>query len=348
MKFCTGFAITLCILLWPDAPRARDIPLDDLGALSLEYAVATPVAELPGAAVWAEVTHRPGAALGIHAPRRIQQVNFLVESGQWVEKGQPVAELSGPEIHHWQLEYEALKARYRLADERYRRNQPLRENRSISEDQWYEVLTRWQELRLEFEHMQHFAELVKPRGGSPHDSLTLNAPFDAWAIYPLSGEAPAEDELIASFLPAGQLRLRARVAIADRENLAALSVPGCRVSISSVSERVSGFLVDAWSEALGSDCGLLLGQTVSARPLYRGGSPGTQLLRVPPGALLDWQQQHYLLQRQGTVLRLQPVNLLSRDEQGYLVRGAASLNGSEILVTSVSAVQGLLLGLGGE
>lgn len=55
-----------------------------------------------------------------------------------------------------------------------------------------------------------------------------------------------------------------------------------------------------------------------------------------------------MLVRRGDALESVPVSLLMPDGEDYAISAASELAGSEVLVTSVSAVQGILLGLGGK
>ena len=324
----------------------RSIAIDRLGALDLAYAEVMLVDHVPGAAALAEVAHRPGAAFRVHAPRRIQQADFLVEPGQRVETGQAIVRLSGPEIEHWRLEYESVRSRFREADERYRRNQPLFESNALAESRWTEISDRWHELRLANEHMSHFAELLDGLEGS--DGLLLTAPFDALVTYPATNAAPDEDELIAAFIPLDALRLHLRIPVPDRARLERVRVGSCELVVDEVGDQATGFLVDAWSEPLAGRCDLLPGQTLSAVPLYDSGSDDRSVARVPGTALLSWDQQQFVVIRDADRLRLAPIEVLTSEASDYLVRGPASLIGREVLIRSVSAVQGMLMGLGGD
>lgn len=331
---------------WPTSQGP--IAIDQLGSLTLEFAAAVPATHVPGSAVWAEVTHRPGAAFRVHAPRRIQQADYLVEPGEIVSEGQEIVRLSGPEIYQWRTEFESVQTRFRLADERYRRNQPLYDSQAIAESTWLEIVTQWHALKLELEGMKRLAEIMRPDAGSGSTALILLAPFAARVNYDVAEAAPDQDQVIAAFSPMDAMRLKVRVPAEDRSALDALKINGCRIEISMIGERLSGFLVDAWSEPLEGRCDLLPGQTLSVIPLYRVEADGLEVVRVPGSALLTWDQRNYLLRRDGENLILQAVSLLTRDEAGYLMLGPEGLVGAEVLISSVSAVQGILMGLGGE
>jgi hypothetical protein len=324
----------------------RSIAIDDLGSLEIVFEDAVAVDRVPGSATWAEVTHQRGDAFRIHAPRRIGQADYLVSPGQRVVAGQPIVRLSGPEIEHWQLEFESIRSRFLQADDRYRRNQPLFESNALAESIWTDISDQWHALRLDYEHMSHFAEQLDD--ASSEDGLLLIAPFDAFASYEITDSALAQDEKIASFIPIQALRLRTRASAADRSRLVAIRAGACELAIDEIGEQPSGFLIDVWSEALEGRCDLLPGQTLSVVPLYRASSNGQAAVRVPDSALLNWDHRHFLLVRRGDRLDPEPVEVLGTDGSDLLVRGPASLAGKEVLASSVSAVQGILMGLGGE
>jgi hypothetical protein len=331
------------------AESARRIPLAELGDLSLAFATLEAQEEVPGPAVWGEVSHRPGAGVTLYAPRRLGQLEYLVDNGQAVAAGEPVAVMRGPEIHHWQLSFTLLGERYRLARQRYERNLPLYRNKTLPEGQWQDILVRWQELELEYEHMQHFGELVESGPEGEADSLLLKAPVAGLVTYPDRDRPPAEGEVIASCLPREALRLKALVPVAGRERLLAFAVAGERFPISARSARVLGYMVEVWSAPLPVDSTLLLGESVSVTPLYRPGAAApARVFRVPASALLAWGEGSHLLVRDGDHLRLQAVTPLGSMAGDILVQADATLAGARVLVTSVSAVQGVLLGLGND
>ena len=88
----------------------------------------------------------------------------------------------------------------------------------------------------------------------------------------------------------------------------------------------------------------MVGQQVLATPLVRSANT----YRLPRSAVFQLARQNYVLVRSGDSLTAQEVELLGSQGDDYLLRASAGLEGAEVLVASVSAVQGILLGLGGE
>lgn len=70
--------------------------------------------------------------------------------------------------------------------------------------------------------------------------------------------------------------------------------------------------------------------------------------RVDRESVFQWQGRAHVFVRDGDRLEAVPVEVVSTIEGDYVVSSQRALAGREVLVTSVSAAQGVLLGLGGE
>lgn len=335
---CAG----LILALLPPWAAAERVAIDDLGDLNLSFAAVQPLDEVPGPAVQASATHRGGAMYRIELPRDARRASYLVGNGETVSAGQPFVVLDGPEIHHLLLEYSTLQARYESAKDRYERSRESYRQQALREDQWVEISDRYFALQLEFEHMRHFQELV--RETTDHDeAITLVAPIDGRIHYADNRERLVAGTELAGFLAADALRLRARVPMASAGDLAALELSTCRVAVAAVDRVAEGFFVTAWSEPIPAGCDVTLNATLSARPLYRQAA-----YAVPRSAVFTRDGEAQVLVRRGNALASVAVSLLMPDGEDYAISAASDLAGSEVLVTSVSAVQGILLGLGGE
>jgi hypothetical protein len=318
------------------------IPLASLGSLRLEYTRAEQQQSYPGQPVPAEVTFRRGTAFSLVAPRRVQQIRYLVELGERVSKGQPVAVMRGPEMHHFLYEVEAGREILAAAERRYESNKPLYERKAISESNWLEVSENYYAARLAYEHNRHFYDLVL-ESDDARDSIEIAAPVAGLVGYSpgYSGLAAGDD--IAVFVPENAVRLQLSLPAASSRDVLHVQAGDCQLDISSVGRIADGFLVEGWTEPVPGECGLILGQTLLVTPHY-----ATTAVRIPATALFQWLGSDYVLIRRGDTLVPLRVELVASADGDYLVRAAAALQGSDILRSSVSAVQGILLGLGGE
>jgi hypothetical protein len=322
---------------------AQAVALAELGAFELEFAPALAAASYPGPEVAGEVTFRQGEAYGVPSPGRVQQIEFLLEPGSRVSRGQPFATLRGPEMHHFEMAYESSGALLEGARRRFESNRSLYENKSISESRWLEISEKYYALSLEYEHMRHFFELVLPDDGDP-DALTLVAPLTGTIDYRTGRGGVQEGERIAVFIPDAAIRVRASIPNGLRGEVQALGIGSCELGVDRSSAVSDGFFVHVWSDPLIPACEVLLGQQLPVTPLLR--APGSYA--IPRAAVFQMGRDTLVLMRDNERLLPVAVTLLGTRNGDYVLRAESSLDGRQVLVSSVSAVQGLLLGLGSE
>ena len=322
---------------------AQTVEQDALGSLELVFEPAVPVQVYPGQPVAGKVTFRKGEAFNVPSPGRVQQIEYLVEPGVTVAKGQPFAVLRGPEMHHFEISYESSQTLAAVAKRRFNSNQTLYQRKAISESQWLEISEKYYSLMLEYEHLRHFFELVVSGDNDP-DALTLAAPLTGFITYDSADRAVEEGDSIAAFVPPGTIRLKVALPNAVGADVAAVRAGDCQLPIERVSAMTEGFFVQAWTRALPQSCRLMLGQQVLATPMIRSANT----YRLPRSAVFQLARENYVLVRSADALSAVAVVLLGAEGNNYLMRTPLGLEQAEVLVSSVSAVQGILLGLGGE
>jgi hypothetical protein len=334
----TTLFLLLCVA---GLARAQDVPLAALGDLDLRFAPATAIDRVPGAPLRGVVRARGGEDYRVLLPRTAHRASFVAVPGQHVAAGEPVVRLEGPEIHHWELEFEAVTERYTLAEARYKRNRPLYEDGALPAERWAAIQDSFLELSLEYEHMRHFGELLL-HDDDP-DTLLVGAPIDGMLHFDSRSPARGEREVLFSVIPDGALRLQVEVPVDRAENLRDLAVADCTLAIAGIDRAADGFFVAAWSEPLGGACRRIPGTVLSVNPRY-----AAEALVVPRAALFQWQREAHVFLRDGDRLHARPVAVLGDTDGGYAITRDPGLADSEVLVTSVSAAQGILLGLGSE
>jgi len=338
----TALAI-LISLLGVEMVAAQSVELPALGSLALEYEQPVAVESYPGQPLAAKVTFRNGEAFIVPSPGRVQQIEYLVEPGAWVKEGQPFAVLRGPEMHHVEMRYQSSRALADSAEQRFKSNLPLYESKAISESQWREISENYYASQLEYEHMRHFFELVVGADNDPA-ALTLTAPSASVIEYNTDASKVEEGDSIALFIPLQAIRLE--VALPNNIGTAVTAVRAgeCELDIERVSAMTNGFFIKAWTQSLPPACHLMMGQQVLARPLVRA----SNAYRVKQSAVFTLQRESYIWLRRGDVLAAVAVTVQAAEGDFYVVRCEESLAGQDVLISSVSAVQGVLLGLGEE
>jgi hypothetical protein len=332
--------MSLCAV---EMAAAQVVELAALGSLALEFERPVAVEVYPGQPLAARVTFRNGEAFTVPSPGRVQQIEYLVEPGATVEKGQPFAVLRGAEMHHFEMSFESSRALAASAEQRFRSNKPLYERKAISENQWLEISENYYASQLEYEHMRHFFELVASGDNDPA-ALTLTAPLASVIDYNADSSDVYEGDSIALFIPRQAIRLEVALPNMIGAEVTAVRAGNCQLDIERVSAMTDGFFIQAWTQSLPPACPLMLGQQVLALPLVRA----SNAYRVRKLAVFQLQQESYIWVRRGDSLAAVAVTVLGAEGESYVVRCEVSLAGQDALISSVSAVQGVLLGLGEE
>ena len=321
--------------------RAQDVPLSALGDLALAYGEASVLERVPGAPLRGVVRARGGEDYRVLLPRTAHRATFVAVPGQRVAAGDPVVRLEGPEMHHWALEFEAIADRYSLAETRYERNKPLYADGALPAERWAAIQDSFLATSLEYEHMRHFGELLLP--DDDEDTLLVAAPIDGMLRFDSRAPAREERAVLFSVIPDDALRLQVEVPVDRAADLRTLTMGDCKLAIDSLDRAADGFFVVAWSVPLAGDCRRTPGTVLSVRPGYRA-----EALELPRAALFQWQREPHIFVRDGDRLHARPVTVLADTAGGYAVAREPALVASRVLISSVSAVQGILLGLGSD
>ncbi len=333
----------LTALLFAQAASAQVIDAADLGHLALEYQPATEVDSYAGQSLAAQVSFRQGEAYSVVTPYRVQRLNYLLQPGAEVAAGQPIAVLQGPEIHHFLSEFDIKKQLLRDAEKRFNSNRALYDKKAIKASQWLQISEDYYGLKLDFEHMRHFHELLIEEQGQDEDSVTITAPVKGIIQYSQNAPGIAADDEIAVIVPPSAIRLRVAIPMNQRTQLAGFKAETCELEVAIVSGIINNFFLEAWSEPVQKQCGFLPGQQIMVRPYFE-----LPAYSVSRSSVFQWQGQSHLFLLDGDKLVATPVVIAGSEGTDYVVTTDQSLQGHEILVTSVSAAQGVLLGLGGE
>ncbi len=335
--------VALMLLMGAGTATAQTLEIPALGSLELVFQQAAAVESYPGQPAAAEVTFRNGEAFNIPSPGRVMQIEYLVEPGTSLEADTPFAVLRGPEMHHLEMSYESSQALALAAQRRFKSNKALYESKAINEQRWLEISEQYYALMLEYEHMRHFFELVVSGDDDP-DALTLAAPFAGLIVYRATDKGIEEGDTIAQFLPPDAVRLKVALPNAIGMEVATVNAGRCNLAIERVSAMTDGFFVQAWTQAVTDNCHLMLGQSVLATPMIRS----SDTYRVTRSAVFQLGTENYVLTRSGDTLSAIEVTLLATSGDDYLLQSATQLDAVPVLTSSVSAAQGILLGLGGE
>jgi len=318
------------------------VEINKLRQLKLEYVSPDVEQEFPGQNLAAEVNIRSGEDFTLYSPAKIQQIKFIVINGEKVKKGTPIAVLSGPEIHHFVTEFEFNKQLMVLLEARYKKNKELLKKKAINEKKWIEISKDYLKVKLELNHMSHFMQLVSNIDEND-DSLTVIAPEDGLINITKNAGQYLIDEAIFSIIPLQSVRLKISLPIKFKSLISQVKTSNCSLMVDNVSGIAEQSFVTAWTERIKTDCGLSFGERLTVTPSYL-----KQTWSVPVQAIFNWNENNQILVKNNHQLEMVEVKIHGVKDNQYFISTTYPLQDKQILKTSVSAVKGILQGLGGE
>lgn len=317
-----------------------------LGDLELSTEVIHMVEHYPGTQLKAKVEAMPGMSFTLKSPADVQQTEYLVSQGQTLKRHQPFVVIRGAEVFHFYTEYQIKKSLYKLVESQFNSNRALYAQKVIDEQRWIDITQAYYAAQLEYEEYEHFFEHLIDVD-EKQDAITLGSPIEGLFLKGSELNINTGDN-IAQFVPKAAVRLKVMVPSNKVDNLAYLTSSNCKLEIAQIESVSSGAYVTAWSTPLSAKCNWRMGEEITAMPFYTESA-----YRVPKLAVFSWEGAQYVFAKQETVLVSLQVNLLSSDADDYIVQilqtdDSRTEGTIEVLVSSVSAVQGVLLGLGSE
>lgn len=336
----SGWAYAEALLL--EKPKA--LAIEDLGQLDINFQKVKKVTHYPGEYLPAKVSAIPGKTYSLLTPAAIQQVDFLFAQGERVSKGEAVFVIRGPAVQNLINEFDGKKTHYLLRKKRYKNNKILLNKQAIKESLWIDISREYYQAKLEYEHLRQFFTLVIHENETDQ-SLTLAAPINGMISYSNKSRFQS-GEALAEFINPSSLALNLALPISYTDQLAYLQVEDlrskrCQVEINRIAGVAENVFFEAWSKPLPPNCALKLGQTVRVKPFFSASA-----YRIPRQAVFEWQNKNHIWVKSNNSLQAIAVQLISTEKDHYLLSATIELSERDVLTTSVSAAQGILLGLG--
>lgn len=318
----------------------NSVSLDKLGKLSLTYSSINAIGAIEKPASTAMVSALPRSPLRIISPMNPQKIDYLVAHGESVTQHQRIAILSGSEVHHFRDNLAAKTALLAITTSRFNKNRELASINAIPQDKWLDIAQQYYDAQLTWGHLNHFADMFEPH--EDDDMGYLLAPTEGVFLLPDQASTDTETQLGAIVSP-NDVRLSTLIHTLNSDVAEAINTASCSVDIEKVEKINHRFFVRVWSAPLPEGCALQLGAQVNARVQL-----SVSALTVPADSVFYLHGQASIFLRRANVLEAMPITLIGHADTDNAVFTAPGLtNSDEVLTSAVSAVQGILLGLGG-
>ncbi|GGF62092.1 hypothetical protein [Alteromonas lipolytica] len=341
MKLFFSIMLSLVLVATAAAGTPR-ISIESLGRLTVKFAQPQIVPSAPLQTVTGEVSYLPGNGYQLILPFRVLQQQYLVAPQSFITANTPLVKLTGSEVHHFYEMLSAQKAIFAQAESRYKQNLPLFKKQAINQQSWQAIADHYYASKLELGHLQHAEELLQTNGSE--DSAYLISPVNGF-FKPKGEQLDGEAFLYGEVIEPDALRIKVQVPSSVAAQITGLVSDACQLPVAYRERLGNGLVSRLWSSPLPqqSDCTLSFAEALSVTPVS-----DQTALSLPASSVYFLDGQYYVLVKQGAELNPLAVSVIGRYDGQLLVADKQILRNAEVLTTSVSAVQGILLGLGGE
>jgi len=321
---------------------AISLNIKDLGLYDFSYKNISQIKHVSGSNLLATTSEKVGSNYSVFLPFSVQQVQYLVVNGEAVVKDQKIAILTGYDVHHFLDEFEAAEALFQNANKQYQSSLRLYKQKVLKQSQWIEISKNYFEAQLRFEHLHHYKSFLNI---DKNEQISIIAPIAGTVRYSNDSAAKAEEELLFDVIPDDAIRLKVTVPLKNIDNLGHIKIGGqqCLLQVDTREKIIDGYTAVIWSKAITSDCSLTLGQKVVITPVY-----DQTAFMIDKSAVFEFDNHNYIAIKKDQQLNLVSINILNSTNEHYIFASEAELNNAQALITSVSAVQGVLLSLGDE
>lgn len=337
------FVASVVVMIAPlKTSLATTLNINDLGEYHFSFEKVSQVNKISGSNLLAKVSEKKGENYSVSLPFSAQQVRYIVANGDLVEKDQPIAILIGYDVHHFLDEFAAAKQLFANAEQQYNSSKPLFKSKALKQSKWIEISKNFYAAQLRFEHLHHLKSFLYI---DKNENISIITPTAGTLRYASETVNKKEGAVLFDVVPESSMRLQISAPLNNVNNLASIIVKnnGCELAISSKENIVMNYNVTLWTVAVTQECRLILGQNVVITPVYQQSA-----FVVSKSAIFEFENQNYIAVKKQQQLELVAIEIVGADNTQYIFTSEVDLNEQQVLASSVSVVQGVLLNLGGE
>lgn len=310
----------------------------------------------------AEVTLPNDQTQIVSMPQHGLIIALRVATGQDVEKGEVLAEISSSELISLQGDYLQAKTKLALATQTATRDKNLAEEGIIPNKRFLESKSAQEALQTEVMQKKQSLRLAGMTDATINRLSSSNSMQSKISIAaPMKGQVIAQHAKVGDRLDSGMplyqiaqlnpLWLEMNIPVEDAEKIQnglMVEIPNKAICgqviaiLRSVNKATQTLQVRA--EINKGTGKLSLGQFVEVVILIKADIDSIQ---IPKAALVRNGEKNFVFKRVNEGFEIIPVTLLNEDKQNALVKGALDAS-DEIAITGLAALKGAWLGLGGE
>ncbi|GAA5137444.1 MULTISPECIES: hypothetical protein [Thalassotalea] len=341
----TALLIVLSLLLSVHNVKANEniptVSLSSLGDFQTEFTTIEPANFLNGQSLTGKVTFRTGENYSVSLPFGIQKISYLVKNGSTVGRGEKIAKIEGYEVHHFLDEYESVKAIFSASELHYLTNKRHFNDKTLKSSEWLAISQSYFDAKLQLEHFNHQLSF-----------LTVDENENVYFISPENGivslknveNSKSVNDLAFEIINPESVKVEILIPISQQQNLSHFVVSSnCQLVIKNVEMLANKYHSRVWASPATNNCNFRLGQTLTVSPVYHFAG-----YKVPSSSIFEFENRDFIAVKIVDKLRFYPLTIASTDQENTYIITNEDISNKEVLASSVSIVQGILLKLGAE
>lgn len=317
------------------------VPISSLGQFETGFSKIKKVKLMKGQSLIGQVSYMAGENYSVTLPFDVQRIHYQVKNGSKVNQGETIAVVEGYDVHHFIDEYKSAKVLLAIQETHFQTNKQYFNNKTIKSSQWIEISKSYYEAKLNFEHIQHQMSFLHI---DENEQISLVSPKSGVIQIPSSSGRKTFGELVFSIIDKSAIKVKVIVPLLSATNLLHFNVnTTCILNVSSVEKVVDKFHQILWAEASSKQCELLLGQTIKVTPVIK-----VIGYKTAKSAIFEFENNNYVAIKADDALALIPITLMGSNQGEYIFTTKSPIDAKQVLISSVSILQGSLLSLGAE
>lgn len=323
------------------AMEVTKVPTTSLGQFKANFSQVKKTKLMKSQSLIGQVSYMAGENYTITLPFDVQRIHYQVKNGSEVSQGETIAIVEGYDVHHFIDEYKSAKVLLAIQKKHFQTNKQYFNNKTIKSSQWIEITKSYYEAKLNFEHIQHQMSFLHI---DENEQISLISPKSGVIQIPSSSGRKTFGELAFSIIDISAIKVKVIVPLLLADNLLHFNVNStCKLNVSSVEKVVDKFHQILWAEASSEQCELLLGQSIRVIPIKK-----ITGYKIAKSAVFEFENNNYIAIKADDALALIPVSLMGATQGEFIFTTKNPIDDEQVLISSVSILQGSLFSLGGE
>ncbi|XQW86582.1 hypothetical protein ACOYR1_07625 [Thalassotalea piscium] len=316
------------------------IPLSSLGDFHIEFTKIESSDYLEKQSVIGQVTYLTGENYSVLLPFDIQKISYTLHNGSQVNKGDIIAKVDGYDVHHFFDEYESAKAIFEASKHHYLTNKRYFNNKTIKSSEWLDITSSYFSAKLTLEHFHHQLAFLQV---NDKDEVFFISPENGLLNLTDVTSSKSSGDLAFEIINEKSIRVKISLPLTTNNRLSHFLVsPSCSLSLGRQESLADKYHYTLWTVP-DDGCHFTLGQRVTVTPIYHFNG-----YKIPKSAIFEFKDIDYLVLKNGDTLQLNPITIMRGDQAYAYVTSEKAIASLEVLTSSVSVIQGILLGLGAE